>query len=114
MCNKNHCCLVTGINENMMYYASEVPVNLLERGNCFQASILTYLCSFKMKSIVCLSLAAVLIVIISGVTSKESSAGSNRRVARGFRLGAADRFSHGFGKRAEGSLSEYLNDFASE
>lgn len=64
-----------------------------------------------MKSTACLSLAVVIVVVLGGVSSKSTAADSNRRVARGFRLGAADRFSHGFGKRTEGSNTlEYLTD----
>ncbi|KAK2170138.1 hypothetical protein LSH36_4g12016 [Paralvinella palmiformis] len=68
-----------------------------------------------MKPVVCLSMAALLIVIISSADSKILTPGSSRRVARGFRLGAADRFSHGFGKRnGEGVLKDILTNIESE
>jgi len=51
-----------------------------------------------MKIAICL-LSLVLVVLIEGAPRQLSS-----RVKRGFRNGAADRFSHGFGKRTEVDL----------
>lgn len=51
----------------------------------------------RMKVAVCL----LLLVLVVSLEASPLSSKSQSRSKRGFRLGAADRFSHGFGKRTQ-------------
>jgi len=52
-----------------------------------------------------IAVSLLVLVLVVSISASPSS-----RTKRGFRLGAADRFSHGFGKRGEGNLVGSLGD----
>ena len=67
-------------------------------------TVLSFQVSLDMR--LCACVLGVVMCVLSGLVTSEEHIGDHQQYRRGFRYGASDRFSHGFGKRSFNSMAD--------